>query len=192
MKLVQQGWIVSGIEPDLDDAALAEARGIFVHKEQLEAVLDSGVSSYSLIVLGDVLEHTVDPWSSLRLIGETLRSNARVIISLPNVAHLAVRMQLLLGRFNYSTRGLLDRTHLRFFTRKTALNLIESSGLRVHSMQVTSVPIEIIFPSLMSRPLGGFLLALNQALATLFPRLLGYQFVLVCGLGGSETPNHRE
>jgi 2-polyprenyl-3-methyl-5-hydroxy-6-metoxy-1,4-benzoquinol methylase len=71
------------------------------------------------VVLADVLEHLPDPVRVLRSVHSLLNPGARIVVSVPNVAHVSVRAQLLFGRFRYSARGILDRTHLRFFTQRT-------------------------------------------------------------------------
>jgi SAM-dependent methyltransferase len=85
-----------------------------------------------LVLLLDVLEHLVDPRLALARIIEQMSGNASVIISLPNVAHLSVSLPLLFrGRFDYADAGILDRTHLHFFYRTSALNLVTSCGLAI-------------------------------------------------------------
>ena len=76
--------------------------------------------TYEVVLCGDVLEHTVDPVAVLRRLTRAATDDAVFIISLPNVAHLAVRMMLLFGRFPRMEKGILDKTHLHFFTRDTA------------------------------------------------------------------------
>ena len=93
-------------------------------------------NEYKLVVCADVLEHTPDPVSVLKRLREAAttemrRSSSRV----PNVAHLAVRMMLLFGYFPKMDRGILDRTHLQFFTKDTAIDMLKYAGLsdRKHS-----------------------------------------------------------
>ena len=70
------------------------------------------------MVFGDVLEHLRDPLAVLMEFTESLKDDGVVIISLPNIANIYVRLNLLIGRFDYQDRGILDRTHIRFFTRE--------------------------------------------------------------------------
>ena len=88
-----------------------------------------------LILALDVLEHLVDPWSVVRKLDRVLRPGGALIASIPNVRHHSVLVPLLFrGRWRYMPMGPLDRTHLRFFTRSTAIDLVESSGMRVDKM----------------------------------------------------------
>jgi SAM-dependent methyltransferase len=86
--------------------------------------------TFDVIVAADVLEHIRDPERTLALLVRYLRPFGRIIISLPNVAHLSVRLPLLAGRFPYGDSGILDRTHCRLFTYSSALALVRSAGLR--------------------------------------------------------------
>lgn len=86
---------------------------------------------FDLIVFGDVLEHLKRPDVVLSAFKRFLKENGSVIISLPNVAYFRIRLRLLFGRFDYGDTGIMDRTHLKFFTYKTALGLIEKSGYLV-------------------------------------------------------------
>lgn len=83
-----------------------------------------------LVLLLDVLEHLVEPLGVLKRITSIMAPHATVIVSLPNVAHLSVSLPLLLrGAFDYRDAGILDRTHLHFFVRKSAIALLNSAGL---------------------------------------------------------------
>lgn len=89
------------------------------------------VGSPDLVLFLDVLEHLVRPEEVLKRLTSTLGRDGTVIVSVPNVAHASVSIPLLLGRFDYRSAGILDRTHLRFFVRETAVALLESAGLSV-------------------------------------------------------------
>jgi len=104
-----------------------------------------------------------------------LKREGLLIVSLPNIANIYVRLTLLLGRFDYSERGLLDKTHLRFFTRKTARRLLESNGYSIVQEEQTVIPMELVFGW---SPGNLLMRALNRVLAFatwLFPGLFGYQ-----------------
>lgn len=86
------------------------------------------------IVCCDVLEHFVDPASVLRDLSELLSLGGRLLVAIPNVAHWVVRTRLLLGRWDYTDEGPLDRTHLRFFTLRTAKSLLTAAGYRIEEI----------------------------------------------------------
>ncbi|MCI0351146.1 MAG: class I SAM-dependent methyltransferase, partial [Acidobacteriales bacterium] len=90
------------------------------------------IGSPDLLLFLDVLEHLPNPEKLLRHLTAKLAPGGTVIVSLPNIAHLSVSIPLLVwGRFNYADAGILDRTHLRFFVRESAVALMNGAGLRV-------------------------------------------------------------
>jgi len=86
---------------------------------------------YDAIVFCHVLEHLTDPLLALRLASERLSARGRFVIVLPNVATWRMRWLLLQGRWDYADEGILDRTHVCFYTHKTALELMDRAGLRI-------------------------------------------------------------
>jgi 2-polyprenyl-3-methyl-5-hydroxy-6-metoxy-1,4-benzoquinol methylase/sulfur carrier protein ThiS len=96
---------------------------------------------FDVILAGDVLEHCVYPELVVFQFHELLADNGRLIVSLPNVAHGDVRLSLLAGVFKYSETGLLDRTHLRLFTRETIKAFFEASGFLVEKIFGSTTPI---------------------------------------------------
>lgn len=91
--------------------------------------------SFDIILVGDVIEHLVDPWSALQRISDLIKNDGKIIISLPNIRHYSVLNNILFhGTFKYETSGILDQTHLRFFCKKDILALIKNSGLKVETI----------------------------------------------------------
>jgi 2-polyprenyl-3-methyl-5-hydroxy-6-metoxy-1,4-benzoquinol methylase len=90
------------------------------------------VGSPDLVLCLDVLEHLANPQRLLRHLVHAMLPHGTVIISLPNIAHLSVSLRLLVGRFEYEDAGILDRTHLRFFVRESAIALANEAGLIAH------------------------------------------------------------
>lgn len=87
--------------------------------------------SFDYLVFGDVLEHLADPWTALRRCTELLKPEGVVLASIPNINHASIFHGLLHGRWAYTDAGLLDRTHLRFFTLAEIEALFEQAGLAV-------------------------------------------------------------
>lgn len=85
--------------------------------------------NFDVILFACVLEHTPDPLSVLRFYRRFLKPNGRIVVSLPNIACWDRRLALLFGRFDYANSGIMDRTHLRFFTFRTARALLQEAGL---------------------------------------------------------------
>ena len=176
--LTARGWKVTGLEAD----PAAAAAGASHCERMIVADLDGGVPTledeFDAIVCADVLEHLRNPAATLASLRHALATTGEVVISIPNVAHLWVRLSLLLGRFDYAERGILDRTHLRFFTRRSLAALVREAGLRIMRATSTPVPLYQVVPE----PWHGQALAAAHALsarsARLLPRLLAYQFVV--------------
>ena len=100
-----------------------------------------GGRKYDAILAGDVLEHCSRPDLVLRQCHHLLASGGYVVISLPNIAHADVRLALLTGKFRYSDTGLLDRTHIRFFTRATIEEFVGDNGFQVQEIHASTAPL---------------------------------------------------
>jgi SAM-dependent methyltransferase len=129
--LFQQGCTVVGVE--LDPAAAARARE--VAEEVIVGDLDRPATlatltpgQFDVVLAGDVLEHLRDPLAPLQASRRLLKPGGELIVSIPNVAHGDVRLRLLEGEFPYQPFGLLDTTHLRFFTWQTVKELLHAAG----------------------------------------------------------------
>ena len=127
----RRGARVTGIELDRDAAAQASAhceRVIVGDAEALDLAAELGDERFDAVLFADVLEHLRDPAALLRRVRPFLAESGVVVASIPNIAHISVRLALLGGEFRYRELGLLDDTHLRFFTRESIVDLFESSG----------------------------------------------------------------
>lgn len=163
-----------GIE--LDPTAAETARGVAdtVHVGSVYDV-DLPDASFDVVVLGDVLEHLVDPADGLRRILPSLRPGAAVVVSVPNVAHWSIRLSLLAGRWEYRDSGILDDTHLRFFTWASGARLVEDAGLRIVERQ----PIVSGLGAHLGRSVPRPLERAWQAAGRRLPGLFAYQQLLV-------------
>ena len=146
----------------------------------LEPVLERlGGKRYDRILLLDILEHLKNPAQILQQASAALRDGGVVIVSLPNVANITVRAALLFGRFEYQERGILDRTHLRFYTRKTARRMLTGLGYTVLEERHSVMPFELVLGLRPGNPLMRAVNLLLRAATRMFPGLLGYQIILV-------------
>jgi SAM-dependent methyltransferase len=134
---------------------------------------------FDVIIYADVLEHLKNPKDVLVSLNQNLAPNGIVIISLPNIANFYCRIQLLLGRFNYQDRGIFDRTHLRFFTRKTFRAFLEEAGLEVLELTATPIPLPLVVPERYHGALLSAIHSCNNWAARNWTTLFGYQFIAV-------------
>lgn len=130
---------------------------------------------FDKVLLMDVIEHLPHPERILKQCRGLLTGKGQLILSLPNVANITVRLSLLLGRFEYTERGLLDRTHLRFFTRKSARRMIEAAGYEIVRETMTVMPVELALGISPHNPLMKAVNFLLKIATVLMPGLLGYQ-----------------
>ncbi len=146
-----------------------------------------GAQPFDAVVCADVLEHLARPEDLLARIHGWLRPGGTLFVSLPNVANVTVRAALLLGRFSYAERGILDRTHLRFYTRRSAEALLTGAGFRVRDVEATAMPYELAAPFLSEAPWRFPVRAFASASARVWPTLFGYQFVIEARGEGLEA-----
>ena len=121
---------VTGIEVDPESARKAEGvcqKVVVGDVENLDLSGELEKESFDVVVFGDVLEHLKDPLHTLKRLKPFLNPEGYVVASIPNVAHGSVRLALLKGKFQYQSLGLLDDTHLRFFTRERRRATIRGS-----------------------------------------------------------------
>jgi 2-polyprenyl-3-methyl-5-hydroxy-6-metoxy-1,4-benzoquinol methylase len=187
----QRGNRVTGIESA--DAAVTVARtriSRVIQADLQDAAVDQ---QYDVVVFADVLEHVAWPVSVVKRYLEFVKDGGSVIVSLPNVGLWSVRLQHLFGRFEYEETGVLDRTHLRFFTRASARRMLESAGLRIVKRTYNPglarpfVPLvkKVIGGGdagsiLESRPYNVYLKTVypvERAISTLWPGMLAFQMI---------------
>ena len=180
--IADKGNRVVGIDI-LPEAPRADQMDQYVSADLDQGLGDAGAAlgdrTFDLIMLQDVIEHLRNPERMLTDCRGRLRPHGRVAVSVPNVANLTVRFALLFGRFEYRPRGIMDRTHLRFFTRTSARKTLEACGYEVIEQRDTVMPLELVIGLDAKNPL---MLALNRVLSGLTwlaPGLFGYQTVLI-------------
>lgn len=196
---------IAGIEPNLHAAELAREAADEVFVGLADAWLTrTDSAAFDGVILSDVLEHTPDPVRFLRQLTEApcLR-DARFVISVPNYAVWYNRLRTLAGRFDYAWSGLYDRTHLRFFTRRSLRALLEYSGLSSVEERCTPSLVQSAAPLLRKlfekdvaagdhlslsessafRSYRRFVEPAEAAVCGVWPELLGFQIVCVAERG---------
>jgi 2-polyprenyl-3-methyl-5-hydroxy-6-metoxy-1,4-benzoquinol methylase len=181
-KVAKAGNRVTGID------LLPEAKFASVLEKFISTDLDNGLGGeiseldgrlFDKVLLQDVLEHLRYPERLLQDCKKVLKPHGQLLVSLPNVANITVRLSLFFGRFEYSQRGILDKTHLRFFTRRTARCILVENGYEIVDEKTTVMPIELALglsaDNIVMRSLNRVL----AALTSLMPDLFGYQHIFV-------------
>jgi 2-polyprenyl-3-methyl-5-hydroxy-6-metoxy-1,4-benzoquinol methylase len=123
--------IVWGVEPS--DSAIEASKYLDrVFQDFFHSSLDFGDMKFDAVVFNDVLEHLVNPWEALTFSKKLLRGGGYIVASIPNVQCYQVMKNLLgKGEWNYASSGILDKTHLRFFTKKSIIQMFRDTGYEV-------------------------------------------------------------
>lgn len=126
-----------GVELFPEAAEIARGRLDEVYEGNIEQMeLRVAPASLDVVLCLDVLEHLIDPWTAAARLATLLKPGGVLIASIPNVRHFRIVLPLLFrGRWDYASFGLMDRTHLRFFTEHTATALLRQAGLRVDAVR---------------------------------------------------------
>lgn len=176
--LRERGHSVVGVEIDPEAAERARPNYDQMCVGNLETFAFSWRGEFDWILFADVLEHLRNPAEVLARAIPCLKPTGKILISVPNVANVLVRFSLLLGRFNYTERGILDRTHLRFFTRKSLMEMLARTGLRVPQVYATPVPVQLVLPITQAKVFEPLHRA-HYAVVCLRKQLFAYQFVVI-------------
>jgi 2-polyprenyl-3-methyl-5-hydroxy-6-metoxy-1,4-benzoquinol methylase len=172
---------------EIDAAAREHVRPVY---RRIESDLDSfGDEHFDAILLLDVLEHIAAPEAFLDTVARRVAPGGRIYISVPNVAHWSVRFPLLFGFFEYTDRGILDRTHLQLFTRRRLTRMIERHpSLRTLDFSGTISPAQFVLPPWATEnPLFEACSRVRLFVAQTLPGIAAYQH-LACVEVVSESP----
>jgi SAM-dependent methyltransferase len=153
----------------------------------VEADLEQGVppevgGSFDVVLAADVLEHVRLPGRILGDVRALLAPGGSLVVSVPNFGHWYPRVRVALGRFDYDRRGILDRDHVRFFTRRSFERLVTESDFRVVHRSGTGLPLEVVDRGGNGQRIGSGTVAraltrIDRAAVAVRPQLFAYQFV---------------
>jgi len=170
----EKSCVVYGV--DISHEAVAKAKKYLAAAAVMDIENDElpfYKKKFSVVVFGDVLEHLIDPLSVLIRSKQWLVPGGLIIVSLPNVANISIRIKLLLGRWDYQQSGILDDSHLRFYTLKTMKQLFVQAGFKIVAIDSTpGFKFLGVESSLALRNL-------NERLCKSWPTLLANQFVFM-------------
>jgi SAM-dependent methyltransferase len=177
-KLREMGFgCVSAVEED----AQARAQTSSLYTDVVPLLSCFAGRTFGLVLLLDVIEHMAHPEEFLSELRTLLAPGATILLSVPNVAHWSVRLPLLFGSFRYTERGILDETHLRFFTRGSLRRFVKRIGwLSISGESVSVPPVEFVLPRPMwNNRVFGALSSAHYHTAQLVPGFFGYQLLTV-------------
>ncbi len=133
VRFKRNGCFVVGIEKDEESAKVAKSFCDEVIQGDVEKIeeLKYPLEYFDVLVFADILEHLTEPGKVLQKLKKYLKPEGCIVASLPNVARLDIRLKLLFGKFDYTESGILDKTHLRFFTLAGTKKLFKENGYRI-------------------------------------------------------------
>ncbi len=142
---------------------------------------------FDYVVLSDVIEHISDRESVMRSLRRYLKADGRLIASTGNVAIWFYRVSLLIGRFEYGPRGILDRTHVHLFTFDSFKRFLKQQGYRVLRREYTPIPFELVFESTGRSRTVERITRWYYYLARAWPTMFAYQFIMHCTFSSYEA-----
>jgi SAM-dependent methyltransferase len=178
------GHHVTGVDY-LEIPGVRERTDAFIQADLSQGIPAAIGADYDVVIAGDIIEHLPRPAQTLREILRVLRPGGQLLLSVPNFGHWYPRSRVLLGLFGYDRRGILDDTHLRFFTRSTLRRLVRGCGFDILDERTTGLPLGVV-----SDADGRRLRALrkiNSGLVRARPTFFGYQFILRMTPHAEET-----
>ncbi len=143
----QKHCTVDGVELNLDDARLAKKKLRKVFSFNIEEGAPKELwGQYDVVCFGDVIEHLVNPVVALENTKQLLKKNGKVVFSIPNMAHMSVRLMLLGGNFEYGETGLLDKTHLHFYDEKEVYRVFNEASLNIDKIDYVrrDIPTDVL------------------------------------------------
>ena len=173
--LTDLGHEVVGIDLEAADG-IADRMSSFVQADLSEGIPEEVGGDFDLVLAADVIEHLANPERLLADMAARVRPRGSIIASVPNISHWYPRFRITAGRFDYDQRGVLDATHLRFFTRRRFLRVAEESGLEQVAFRHTGLPLDALGLS-RSPAVTGTIGRADRLLVKAWPTMFAYQFV---------------
>jgi 2-polyprenyl-3-methyl-5-hydroxy-6-metoxy-1,4-benzoquinol methylase len=178
-RLESMGHHVTGVDM-FEFPEQAERMSAFYKADLTQGIPPEVGTGFDLILMADVLEHLGKPGRLLEQCKDLLSDEGSVMLCVPNIGHWYPRARATLGMFDYDQRGILDATHLRFFTRKSIGKLVQRSGYSVRRMEPVGLPLDALG---MEGTKAKTVRLIDHFLVTMWPTMFGYQTIV------EATPN---
>ncbi len=169
------GHQVTGVDVAADDGVETRMHR-FLRADLEQGIPDEAGGDFDVVVAADIVEHLRQPQQLLEAMSQRVRPGGTVVISVPNFGHWYPRARVAAGLFDYDQRGILDRTHLRFFTRRSFLRMAKEAGLEPVSKRHTGLPLDALGVADV-KPVAATVGRLDRALVRMWPTMFAYQFV---------------
>jgi 2-polyprenyl-3-methyl-5-hydroxy-6-metoxy-1,4-benzoquinol methylase len=180
-ELRRRGHHVTGVDLVADEG-VEERTDRFFAADLEHGLPDAVGDGYDVVIAADVIEHVRNPDELLADLAGRMDPRGRIIASVPNFAHWYPRARVAAGLFDYDQRGILDRTHVRFFTRRSFRRVLASTGLEVVVERYAGLPLDVLG---VDGPPGRAVAAIDRVTRRVWPTMFAYQFVF-----GLETAPH--
>lgn len=180
-KLRDRGHVVCGVDR-LEVSGVRDRTDHFVVADLSQGIPESVGDCFDVVIAGDVLEHVPQPLMVLREIRRVLRPGGQVIVSVPNFSHWYPRLRVAFGIFGYDRRGILDETHLRFFTRRSLKRIVRAAGFDILEAATTGLP-----PAARGVSNKSIVRWLDRCLVRIRPTLFAYQYIVRLTPHANET-----
>lgn len=172
--LKKNGCIITCIEISEEYAIAAKnyCKDIIIENVESLNGLNLPEHHFDVILYGDVLEHLKNPSQVIKKFSQYLKNDGYIVVSIPNIANWKIRLDLLFGKFDYQNSGILDKNHIRFYTKKTIKKMIQNSDYEICKFDIApSLPL----PMLIQKKLP---ISLRYFIAKYFDGLFSMQFVI--------------
>lgn len=178
-RLQEMGHHVHGVDM-YEFPEAADRMSAFTQADLTQGIPAEVGSGYDLILMADVLEHLGKPGRLLEQCRDLLSDEGSIMLCVPNIGHWYPRARATLGLFDYDQRGILDATHLRFFTRRSIRKLVERNGYTVRRTEPVGLPLDALG---LEGTKGQTIRLIDHFLVTMWPNMFGYQTII------EATPN---
>ncbi len=170
----QMGHHVTGVDVNELDG-VRDRTDAFVQADLNEGIPSEVGSGFDVVLAADVIEHVLNPGSLMSQIREVMSPSGTALLCVPNIAHWYPRFRSTLGMFDYDQRGILDSTHLRFFTRRSLVKLVERKGFAIRRIEPVGLPLDALgVEGTRARTVR----LMDRLLSNLWPTMFGYQFLV--------------
>lgn len=181
--LAERGFSVTGVER-ANEYTTPFPRSVRLIEADLESGLPDTGGPFDYVLCADILEHLRDPAALLRQLRSILKPGGALIASLPNSGNVYFRLNIAAGRFPQHDKGLFDRTHIRFYMWDGWVNLLQTSGWRIRSVESSGIPVGLAVPQGWEHSAAvEFAERMCYALAKIRKTLFAYQFIVIAHAG---------